>query len=111
MSEGIRYDQGKAPMGLLPFRALRAVADVLGFGAQKYAPNNWAKGMDWSRIEHSLLRHFERYKAGEKADPESGLSHLAHLACNALFLLEYEIGSIGTDDRAEALKDAKKETE
>ena len=34
-----------------------------------------------------------RYFNGEKTDDESGLSHLAHLAWNALAILEIERGN------------------
>lgn len=105
--KGLRYDQDKPMMSLLPAAALVEVARVLTFGAKKYAANNWAKGMEWSRVENSLLRHYARYKAGERVDPESGLSHLAHLACNALFLLTYEIRGLGVDDRSTELMEEK----
>jgi hypothetical protein len=75
-------------MDLLPFEALEEIARVLTYGAKKYAPNNWQKVPDAKeRYEAALLRHFSAHKRGEKNDPESGLSHLAHVGCNALFLI------------------------
>jgi dATP/dGTP diphosphohydrolase len=105
--KGLRYDQDKPMMSLLPAAALVEIAKVLTFGAKKYAANNWAKGKEWSRVESCLLRHYARYKVGERVDPESGLSHLAHLACNALFLLTYEIQGLGVDDRSTELMEKK----
>jgi len=94
-----RYDVGKSMMSLLPFEALREVGNVLTYGAKKYAAHNWRKGMKWSRVQDSLLRHYERFAAGEDFDPETGLYHTAQLACNALFLLSYQLLGLGEDDR------------
>jgi hypothetical protein len=72
---------------------LLEVAKVLTFGAAKYGENNW-QGLDAfsQRYLAALLRHVFAYGSGEKADPESGLPHLAHAACCALFLLSREVG-------------------
>jgi hypothetical protein len=79
-------------MDLLPFEALESIADVLTFGAEKYSPNNWKVVPDAiPRYEGALLRHFSAYKQGDKTDPDTGLSHLAHAACNALFLIWFEL--------------------
>ena len=96
---GSKFDNGKAPMSLLPFIALKEVAKVLAFGANRYGLWNWAHGMDWSRIESAMLRHYTQYASGEDYDAESSLLHTAHLACNSLFLLTYQLINIGTDDR------------
>lgn len=96
---GVKHDQGKVPLHLLPTEALREVAKVLAFGAQKYDPWNWKKGMDWSRLHGAALRHLFAWAEGEEGDPETGLSHLAHAACCVLFLLTYEVLDLGTDDR------------
>lgn len=94
-----KYDSSKPSLSLLPFEALTKVAEVLDHGATKYGPHNWREGTSWSRLESSLLRHYTAYQSGENYDPESGLLHLAHLACNALFLLTYQLNHLGTDDR------------
>lgn len=99
MSEGKRYDQGKARPDLLPWSALAAVSKVLTFGAKKYEDHNWAKGMPWSKVVSPMLRHFIKWVLGERYDKESGQPHLAHIATNALYLLTYELHSLGTDDR------------
>lgn len=99
MSEGRKDDAGKAPWHLLPFDALSAIVAVLAFGALKYAPRNWEKGMDWDRPFSALLRHLTAWWEGEDRDPETGLSHLAHAGCCLLFLLAFEIRGIGRDTR------------
>lgn len=99
MSKGKRFDQGKSRMSLVPFVAIRAIGDVYAYGEKKYAAWNWAKGMKWSRVSDSMLRHYERFQMGEERDEESGLLHTAHLAWNAITLLSYELLGLGEDDR------------
>lgn len=101
MTDFVKNDSGKVPLDLLPFDALVAVGEVLAFGANKYAPGNWANGAEWSRYQAALLRHYAAFANGEDRDAETGLLHLAHLACDSLFLLAYQLRGIGKDDRAE----------
>lgn len=86
-------------MELLPTVPLRAIAEVLTFGAKKYDAHNWRGGIEYSRLIGAALRHLTAYNDGEDKDPESGLSHLAHLGCCVLFLLEQENKGTGLDDR------------
>jgi hypothetical protein len=95
----VKADTGKVPMSLLPRSALTAEAAVLAFGAKKYAAHNWRKGMVWSRLLDAALRHLTAFADGEDVDPETGLSHLAHLRCCAGFLIEYQEKGLGQDDR------------
>lgn len=87
---GTKYDDGKPGMHLLDHIALREIAKVLDFGAKKYAPNNWRKGIAMSRLLAAALRHLFAYASGERKDPESGLSHLAHAGCCVVFALNME---------------------
>lgn len=98
-TEGVRKDDGKPQMALLCPIALEACAAVLTFGAKKYAAHNWQKGMAWSRVLNSLLRHTFKFMAGEDVDPESGLPHVDHILCNALFLSNYYRKQKNYDDR------------
>lgn len=89
MIEGKKYDAGKSRMALLPPRALKEVARVLTYGAQKYDEHNWKKLENLEpRYMDALLRHVFDYLSGEELDEESGLSHLAHAVCCLLFVLE-----------------------
>lgn len=89
---GAKVDAGKIRAGLVLgnfAHALRAVAEVGTFGAQKYSDNGWLQvpaGID--RYTDALLRHYLAHASGELDDPDSGCSHLAHLAWNALAILE-----------------------
>jgi hypothetical protein len=88
---GRKDDCKKIRMELLPFESLEAVAKVLTFGAKKYADNNWQKVDNAkSRYVGALLRHLSAHLQGETFDAESGLSHISHVATNALFLVYFE---------------------
>lgn len=84
-----KRDAGKARWDCLPWRAVSLVVDVLTFGAAKYGAHSWRDVDDApNRYFAALQRHLTaRYVEGEVNDPESGLPHLAQVACNALFLL------------------------
>lgn len=94
-----KFDGGKPPMSLLPYPALVEVAKVLEMGKKKYGAHNWRGGMDWTRFSDACLRHLYAWINGEDLDDESGLTHLAHAACNLMFLLTYEQERLGIDDR------------
>lgn len=98
MKLGVKFDLGKAQWRLVPFGAMSEVVDVLTYGAQKYAPDNW-KHVDGAvdRYTDAGFRHFVAYANGEKVDPESGCSHLAHAMCCLLFLLAFERGDVNAD--------------
>jgi hypothetical protein len=98
-TEGRKDDGAKVRTDLLPPDVLLAIAAVLTVGAAKYGDRNWERGMAWSRCYGAALRHLFAWWQGEVADPETGLSHLAHTACCILFLLAYESRQVGTDDR------------
>jgi len=86
-----KHDTGKLRYSLVPPIALEAIADVLTFGAEKYAPNSWQGVINGKeRYTDALYRHLEAYRAGEKSDPDSGKSHLAHALTNISFLLHFE---------------------
>lgn len=87
-----KFDNGKARMELLPLAALESVASVLTFGASKYAEDGWKSLPDAkSRYTGALLRHLTAIQEGEDIDPESGLPHISHVACNALFLTHFKV--------------------
>lgn len=94
-----RANQGKTQWELMPTEALEEVAKVFTYGAQKYDPDNWRKGFPWRSVFGSGMRHMQAWLSGEDYDEESGLHHLAHAACNMLFLLQYYRTGVGVDDR------------
>lgn len=109
---GVRNNKGKAPINLILSQALIEVAKVSDFGAKKYEPHNYRKGMRWSFFVDSGMRHLIKRCIGKKYDIDSncsgcknkncknhsGLLHTAHIAWNFLALLEFETEKIGIDD-------------
>jgi len=79
-------------------------ARVFGYGAGKYAPFNWAKGMSWSVVLGCAVRHILAMNDGEVLDPESGLPHRGHVACNLRMLMHYADHYPEGDDRPAALR-------
>lgn len=90
-TEGRKYDTGKPDYTLLPWDAVEEIVKVLDFGARKYARDNWkhVEGAE-TRYLAAALRHITAHARGEKDDPETGVSHLAHAGCCILFLLSLE---------------------
>lgn len=88
---GRKDDQEKNRLDLIEPEFIEGIGKVLTFGADKYEPNNWQKveGAE-DRYYAAALRHLMAWRKGEKEDPESGLSHLDHVACNIMFLQYFE---------------------
>lgn len=109
---GLRYDAGKPRVGLLPPDALLALAEVYtqacapseAYPQGKYPERNWERGMNYSKVTDSLLRHLLKWMGGEDVDAESKLLHTAHIAWNAMALLTYQLREIGVDDRGKEIK-------
>ena len=82
-----KYDENKSRMDLIPLDTIENVGKILGVGAQKYGENNWQELPNfWSRYKGALLRHLAAIDRGELLDQESGLPHIDHVLCNAVFL-------------------------
>lgn len=90
INKGLRYNTGKAKWALLDFPSLEPMVRVMEYGAGKYSPHNWKKGMPHTEISECLMRHLAAYLNGEDTDPESGLSHIGHIQSNAM-MLQYNI--------------------
>lgn len=86
----------KPPLHWVPLWALRGVARVFDYGAQKYAPGNWiraAQEEDPTKALEDYLSAAERHwseiqEADDWAsiDEESGLPHVDHLICSLIML-------------------------
>lgn len=106
---GLKYDAEKAPMELLDNYPLTQIANVFGFGANKYGRFNYKKGIAWNRLISAAYRHLGAFNAGEDLDPESKLHHLAHLGCCIFMLLEYTKTHPELDNRYETIKNGNKD--
>lgn len=98
-NEGNKFDAAKPPMALLDADYLEGVANVLGFGANKYASHNWRNGISYSRLISAAYRHLGAINRGEDIDPESGLGHAYHLGCCVMFLASMMKTRPDLDDR------------
>lgn len=98
----IKADGGKLRPSLFPWLSINPVLRVLEFGANKYRAHSW-RDVEPERYVEALLRHVVEW--GERhrtegvlcTDEESGLPTLAHIACNALFLLAHPKVSLVKD--------------
>lgn len=84
--KAIRHNQGKSTWSLVDFATMEDMVAVLDFGAKKYSPDNWKKGLYTKSVFDSIMRHLAAYISGEDNDQESGLPHTGHIMCNAMFL-------------------------
>lgn len=97
--KGARFNSDKPRWGLVPQSALLPMVKVLEFGAEKYAAFNWMKGLSIVEICESLKRHLDAFMEAEDNDKESGISHIGHIQCNALFLAWMMENRPDMDDR------------
>jgi hypothetical protein len=92
--QSLKADGGKLRPSLFPWKAINPVLRVLEFGAKKYKPHGW-QGVEAERYVDALQRHVIEWSDRVRTegilclDHESGLPTLAHIACNALFLLAH----------------------
>jgi len=76
----------------LQWKAIKAVARIIQFAKRKYGNvNSWRERDEgsYNRYLDALQRHMIAHINGELIDPESGETHLAHCAWNALALAEF----------------------
>lgn len=103
--EGLRYNEGKNQLELIPPEWIWALGMVLTRGAAKYEERNWEKGMKWSFVFGSMMRHMLKLACGEMYDPETGCHHAAHIAWNGLAYMSYHLRGVGTNDMGKERKD------
>lgn len=86
-----RFNQDKLQWTLMDSQAMTPMIQVLQYGCKKYDRDNWKKACP-KRLDlmDSLQRHALAMIAGEAIDKESGLPHIGHLMCNAMFYSYWE---------------------
>lgn len=98
----MKFDKGKPKIHLVPPAAIRAIAEVFTFGAEKYGEHNWRQDRDkfpYSRHISSIQRHLLDFQDGIDNDDESGLSHLAHAMTQLMILYTITQEAPQMDDR------------
>jgi hypothetical protein len=104
----MRFNAGKLRWGLMWFPSIEETIAVLEFGAEKYSPDNWKKGLNREEILESTQRHLVALFKGEEIDPESGLPHTAHINCNSMFYAYHKKNNSFTKNRQNPFKVKKK---
>lgn len=90
----------KAPLDLLEFDADCETARALQTGAVKYGRRNYRQvPIQASTYGAAIKRHAGAWIDGEDLDPESGLSHLAHVAACVHVLFGALAANTLVDDR------------
>lgn len=74
--QGIQYKGDEISISYVKEKNLKVISS---------GRDNWKKGFPLTEISESLLRHQFALLKGELIDPQSGLPHIGHLLCNALF--------------------------
>lgn len=94
MDQTAKADNGKPQLTLVPRQIIFDIAKIREYGVKKYDdPDNW-KRVSIERFRDAAYRHFMAYLDDPYGvDEESGLPHLAHLACNIAFLCEMQKNS------------------
>lgn len=96
----------KAPLDLLEHAADAQIARVLATGAKKYGRRNFrASPINASVYIGAIRRHIGAFASGEELDPESGLSHLAHVGACVHVVLAAKDAGVFVDDLAPVVKD------
>ena len=95
-----KFGLTKPQMHLIPGAALIQVAIVMTLGALKYGSFNWREdSVSASTYIGAAQRHLLSWFDGEGCDPESGVSHLAHVAACMLIMLDAIVCGKFIDDR------------
>lgn len=87
-------------LSVMPTTMLLELGGVMALGARKYGAYNWRESdVPASIYVDAACRHLLSWWDGEDVDPESGLSHLAHLIACAAILVDAKRHNRLKDDR------------
>ena len=99
--EGVKYDDNKPNLSLVFggfAKALKDVGYVGTFGAKKYSPNGWKYVLGLQeRYMSALERHALDILDGKVYDEETGRLSIAHVAWNALAILQDSLSKMDYD--------------
>ena len=94
------YGEAKPKMSDTPTIGLREMGKVFTGGAVKYGRFNWRDHAVSSTVYYDAAqRHLMAWFEGQSIDPESGISHLAHVMACCNILLDAEASGKLNDNR------------
>jgi hypothetical protein len=82
---GLKHDQDKPDLSLIPKEPLWELARVLMAGEKKYGRDNWRNGIDINRLTAAAMRHITQFNEGENVDDETKTNHLMNATANLFF--------------------------
>lgn len=91
MEKIYKDEKNKARIDLVDPEFIVGIAEILGYGAEKYEPYSFQKvtnGLD--KYYAAAMRHLLAWRTGDFEDVETGQNHLLHAACNLMFLLRLQ---------------------
>lgn len=99
-----KADAGKDRWDLLPMNQIQKVVKVLTDGAEKYGDNGWRQ-VEPERFFAAMMRHIYAWRYEQRKDEESGMNHMIHVICNAIFLAENDNAMEAVDNIRETLRE------
>lgn len=99
---GMKESIGKPPISLVPAELIYGAARAFEFGAKKYSPHNWRKGIPRCELYNALQRHLADYNEGVDRAGDSNLLHLDHAAACLAMLMQTCKDNLSPDDRHNA---------
>lgn len=85
-----KEDASKPILSRVPPEIILAIEKVREYGCRKYPEDSW-KDVEPQRYWEAALRHMlAAWKDYRAVDPESGLPHIWHIACNLAFMIKLE---------------------
>lgn len=86
-------DAGKLRLSLVPPELIHAVGEIREYGLQKYGSAESWRQVEPQHYWDAALRHaLAAWDDWNAVDPESGMPHIWHMACNLGFLIQLERG-------------------
>lgn len=90
----------KVSFGALSAPVMAEASVVAMLGATKYGRHNWRlTSVSASIYYDAAMRHLVKWFEGEETDPESGVSHLAHVICGLAIVRDAQMRGRMIDDR------------
>lgn len=90
-------DSSKPILSRVPPEINWAIERVREYGCRKYPEDSW-RDVETQRYWEAVLRHtLAAWKDYGAVDPESGLPHIWHIACNLAFIIAQEGVDNGLD--------------